>query len=45
MEFKEKLDMLNEILDIVKQYPENLQEKVFDFSFLSVLLLYLLCVL
>lgn len=31
MEFKEKLDMLNEILDIVKQYPENLQEKVFDF--------------
>lgn len=31
MDLKEKIDMLNEILDTIKKYPENLQEKVFDF--------------
>ena len=31
MEFKEKIEMLNEILETIKKYPENLQEKVFDF--------------
>ncbi len=35
MEYKEKIDMLNEVLEVIKKYPENLQEKVFDFLFSS----------